>query len=82
MNVQVRYLVAQEHVVDVARREGPADRARDMLNVPPVRRKFVRRQIAQVCDVPAPEDHRDMPVGNRSPFQESLAGTPSIEGPV
>ena len=42
MNVKVRHDVAQEHVVDVTGRKGPADRATDMLNIPPVNRQFLR----------------------------------------
>jgi hypothetical protein len=64
MNVQVRRQVAQEQIVDMTRRKGSADRAADMLNIPPVLRQLLRCQITQVGDVPTPEDHRCVPRSN------------------
>lgn len=81
MNVKVRRQVAQEQVVDMTRREGAADRATDMLNIPPVLRQFLGCQITKVRDMPTPEDHRNMPRRNRVWFQQSLAGTSAVEGP-
>ena len=69
MNVKVRRQVAQEHIVDMTRLEGSADRATDMLNIPPVKRQLLRCQITQVGDMPAAEDHRCMPRCNRPSFQ-------------
>ena len=56
MNVKVRNDVTQDQIVDMTRRERPADRATDMLNVPPVLRQFLGCQITQFGDMPAPED--------------------------
>jgi hypothetical protein len=53
----------------MTRREGSADRATDMLNIPPVLRQFLRFQITEVGDMPTPEDHRYMPRSNRPWFQ-------------
>ena len=61
MNVKVRCQVAQEQIVDMTRREGSADRATDMLNIPPVLRQFLRFKITEVGDMPTPEDHRYVP---------------------
>jgi hypothetical protein len=69
MNVKVRRQIAQEHIVDMTRLEGAADRATDMLNIPPVKRQLRRCQITQVGDVPAAEDYRRMPRSNRPSFQ-------------
>jgi len=82
MNVQVRGQIAQEQVVDVTGRKGAADRATDVLNIPPVLRQLLRRQITQVGDVATPEDHRCVSGRNRPSLQESLADAPAIEGPV
>jgi hypothetical protein len=80
MNVKMRHQVAQEQIVDVTRREGFADRATHMLNISPVQGQLLRRQIAQVGDMPAAEDHRHMPRSDRMSFQQSLARAPAIEG--
>ena len=69
MNVKVRHPVAQEQIVDMTRREGSADRATDMLNIPPILRQFLQGQITQVGDVPTAEDHGCMPPSNRPSFQ-------------
>ena len=69
MNVEVRRQVAQKQIVDMTRREGSADRATDMLNIPPVVRELLRCQVGEVGDMPTPEDHRHMPRSNRSSFQ-------------
>lgn len=82
MHVEVRRQIAQEQIVDMTRREGAADGATDVLNIPPVKRQFLRRQITQVGDMPAAEDHRRMPQCNRPSFQQGLAGAPAIEGPA
>jgi hypothetical protein len=42
MNVKVRRQVAQKQIVDMTRREGSADRATDMLNIPPILRQFLQ----------------------------------------
>ena len=82
MNVQVRHQVAQEQIVDMTGRKGSADRATDMLNIPPVLRQLLRCQITEVGNVAPPEDHRCVARRNRPSLQESLAGAPAIEGPA
>ena len=45
MNVKVRRQIAQEQIVDMARRKGSVDRPTDMLNIPPVMRQLLGCQI-------------------------------------
>ena len=79
MNMEVRHDVPEQQVIDMTRPEHALDRSPDILNVRPVLRKFVGREISERRDMAAPKHHGHMPDSDGAPLEKSLADSAAVE---
>jgi len=79
VHMEVRDDIAKQLIVEMTRLEHALDGAPDVLNIEPVISEFVRRQIREGRDVPAPKHDGRVTGRDGVAFEKRLADPAAVE---